>query len=139
MKRASIILVFLILLGCQPTKQQRENIRFEIKNFELRYELNKSQYAPNESYGGKGVIFAVGDQNLINKPYLVLIKTTKVKGGLETATEKEWVYYSIVNNGIGEVTTYDWHNLYGDEKFKSFEKPEYKIEILGYIPFIIQK
>jgi hypothetical protein len=126
-------------MGCQQSKQQDVNIRFEVKNFELKYEKHNSSFLATESYAGKGNILAVGDPIKMKKPYLVLLKINRIKGGLETDTDKERKIYVLVDEGIGEVLTFDYHQLYGEEKKKLFEKPEYKIEVLGYMPFITQK
>jgi hypothetical protein len=127
-----IVLSILLLLGCQPLKTN--NVKFEVKNFELKREENKSRFSTIESYLGKGTVIATGDQNNIKKPYLVLLKITRVSGGSETDTNKEWRTYILVDDGLGEFSTYD-----NSSEKKKFEKLEYKIEIIGYIPFILQR
>jgi hypothetical protein len=127
-----IALSLLFFLGCQPVKTQ-SNVSFEVKNFELKYEESKL-FSTSESYTGKGTIIATGDPAEIKKPYLVLLKITRISGGSETDTKTEQTDFSLVENGLGTFTTFDIRSAN-----KKFEKPEYKIEVIGYIPFILQK
>jgi len=132
------ILIILLLSGCGQSKR---NIRFVFQNFTIEHE-SKEEYSEMkvESYEGQGTIIAVGDSDLVKKPYSVLIKVTRIKGGLETDTNNENIYPIDVCDGMGTFTTSDRNYLWqGEEKIKSFEKPEYKIEILGYIPYLPNK
>lgn len=134
-----VILLILFTASCQKLTPNNKDIKFELKNFELKYEKSDLKFAPSEQYTGKGNILAVGDPQLVKKPYMVLIKITRIKGGLETDTNKEYTSTLLVNDGIAEIATYDYHRLYDTEKDKPFTKPEYQVKILGYIPFILFK
>ena len=128
------VLSILLLVECQPGKIEK-NIKFEVRNFELKYE--KNEYGAgimSETFTGKGNIIATGDQNEVKKPYLVLLKITRVSGGSATDTNKEWKYHVLVYEGLGEFNTYDSNT----DKTKKFERPEYKIVVIGYLPFILQ-
>lgn len=133
------ILIILLLAGCGQAKQ---NIKFEVQNFKIEYKSDSSEISVNETYTGQGMIIATGDPRLVKKPYLVLIKITRIKGGLETDTDNIETYSVPVHDGTGIIKTYDSHYSISSEYLPSsklnpkFEKPEYKIEILGYLPLI---
>lgn len=129
------VLSILLLVGCQPLGKTEKSIKFEVRNFELKYEKNEyGAGGMSEVFNGKGNIVATGDQNEVKKPYLVLLKTTKLSGGSPKDASKEFKYYHLVYEGLGEFGTYDYNN----DKTIKFERPEYKFEVIGYLPFILQ-
>lgn len=129
------MLIILLLAGCGQAKQ---NIKFEVQNFKIEYKSDVSEISTNETYTGQGIIIATGDPRIVKEPYLVLIRITKTKGGLETDTDNIKTYTVPVYGGTGIVETYDSHYSISSTYLPSpklnpkFEKPEYKIEILGY-------
>jgi hypothetical protein len=129
--KISLLLAVLsiMLIGCSSHEQEvsAKGVTFEIKEFHVTY----SDTALSKSYSGQGTILAVGDPETVKKPYIVLVKYEKVKGGNPTE-EKKGVLTVNVFDGIGEVTTYDSTFKKGDK----IEKPEYKFEVVGYIPLV---
>lgn len=139
MKKLIVIMSVLLLTACsvptaniQTTNQDKpkENIRFEVISFELKYEDGQNSKF-GETYSGTGIIKASGNQELVNKPYLVLVQIKKVSGGDERSTGYQFNNV-IVTNGIGRVTTYDWSL---DKNIK-MERPVYELKVVGYIPYI---
>ncbi len=139
MKKLALILMCCILFVACESRMNKSassaihNIGFEVKEFTLDHKEDRSSIFRSESYTGRGTIAAVGDPELVKKPYLVVVQLTKVKGGRETDTEKVSTRIIEVVNGIGQITTFD--NMWGKEKL---EQPEYKIDIIGHVQLTSQ-
>jgi hypothetical protein len=141
-----------MLTGCQDTKAivsststplpsdnfalKVNNIKFEVTSFVIKYEdstKSDSEYII-ENFDGNGIINATGDENLVKKPYSVLIEIKKISGGSKSVYN-EGFRTVIVNNGIGTFTTND--SLYA-KSVPRMVKPIYEINVIGYQPFIEQ-
>ncbi len=125
------LLALLLFAGCGSKTGVTESPRvsFEVKELDLQY--HKKPFRPfgweQKGYYGTGIIMAVGEPAFVRQPYIVMIKITRIKGGLKTATNKERLDFIPVINGIGKFETND--TTITDEKI---EKPEYNVYVVGY-------
>ncbi len=119
-----VIIACIVLLACE-TKEGRSpttQISFQIKNFHLNLTEHFS------TYRGTGTIVPSGNPELVKRPYLVFLKSEKIKGG--SLTEERRTVRSIeVVDGVGTFDTYDRATNRDD----MFEKPEYEFSIIGYL------
>jgi hypothetical protein len=101
-------------------------VKFEIKNFELKYK--ESDYS--KSYSGEGTVLAVGNPDATKSPYMVIVSIEKSKGGNAEDDQKTVLVVPVID-GLGKITTYTTAT-----KKENLEKPEYKIEVNGYVQLL---
>lgn len=109
-------IMLIIYLGTKP--------KFELTDFSITSDTTKyTSIANTTTYKGKGIITSNSKGT-----YLVAVKVTLESGGSDTS-DSEYVTMVTMNNGKGELLTYDS----GEEG--KIKKPKYSFDILGHVKF----
>jgi hypothetical protein len=115
-----------------PTKEsQIPNVSFEISPLSVNHEVTDTSYY-SESYRSEGTITVKASEPDANKPYLVLINVTQTNKTNAKFTFGTGYNNVIVVNGKG---SFSISSSGGLKKEDPITKPEYKVEVIGYLPY----
>lgn len=133
---ALIVGVLTIGCGTGTSPVSKGNVTFEVREFAIRVDdTDLSTSKIMRQYNGRGTIVAMGDPEVIKRPYFVFIRTTTIKGGNEEWL-KGYVYGYPVINGTGEIGTRNIVDIIKGENKPT--PPEYVFEVIGYVPITPQ-
>jgi hypothetical protein len=129
-----VVIGYLPLIPQSSNSSKNDKISFELKEFKITYEERKFIFDSfSKGYFGESTIIAVGDPALVKKPHIVLVRSKRTNGGKVGDPDTKEMNCVMVVDGIGKVKTNDFVIQSGKESIKGkLEKPEYKIEIIGY-------
>lgn len=136
---------YVPLIPLKADLPKDSKVNFELKDFHVEYkeELFFSSSISSlgslkvfdDSYLGKGTIVVSGAREEVIKPYIVTVRLERIKGGRENDTDTKSFQTIAIVNGIGTFSSIDNRlrtNIFGKEISLKIEKPEYKIELIGY-------
>lgn len=118
-----IVSMIASLIGCMVLIRNANGLNLSINDFtvsDISYNEDTDEYFT--SYEGEARIYCQD----ISQPYILVVRTTLVSGGMSENIGKEQTGIVIIDNGVGTVSTYDYGEI-GD-----ITQPNYKIEILGF-------
>lgn len=115
--------VIISLICCASIISWANGYNLSLEDFtvsELRF--NKEVDTYYTSYDGEAKIYCKDN----SQPYIVAVSTTLISGGNEENIGKTISGIILVENGEGEISTYD----YGDTG--EITQPKYEIKVLGF-------
>lgn len=115
--------MIISLVGCMILIRWANGYNLNVNDFTVSdITYNKDVDSYYTSYNGEARIYCKDT----SQPYLLVVSTTLLSGGMVEDIGKEQTGIVIINNGVGTVTTYD----YGETG--EILQPNYKIEVLGF-------
>jgi hypothetical protein len=120
---------------------QENEISFEISPFSYNHETSDSERTYSDTYEAIGRIVAKGNEEVTNKPYMVLIEVTRIDGSEheELRTSGVGVRNVLVFEGEGKFSVSDSVFFFSNDNKFQLEKPEYEAKVIGYIPYNLIK